>query len=249
MFEPFKKPHILIAHRGYRAIAPENTIYAFSLALGKFDMFEFDVRFTKDNIPIVFHDDNLLRCTNAKDIYNKDSYFVKDFTYEELKKLDNVSWFYKTNPFNMKLSSPPKEKNAIPTLYEVLDFIKKTGFYANLEIKHSHLPEEEVKKIVFSAIREYGLERMIIISSFNHQYIKKIPFYSAPLFEKKAPDNIKRYLLEIEADAYHIDKTLADEKVIKELKSVGIVTNVYTVNVEREKFFKKGVKGVFCDFL
>jgi glycerophosphoryl diester phosphodiesterase len=239
VFEPFKKPHILIAHRGYRAIAPENTIYAFSLALGKFDMFEFDVRFTKDNIPIVFHDEDLLRCTNVKDIYNKSSYFVKDFTYDELKKLDNVSWFYNTNPFNMKLSSIPEEKNAIPTLYEVLEFIKKTGFYANLEIKNSHLPEKEVKKIIFSAIKDYGLEDLLIISSFNHNYIKNIPFYSAPLFEKKVPYDIKRYLLKIKADAYHIDKTLVNEKIIKELNCKGIVTNVYTVNFGREKFFKK----------
>jgi len=56
-----------IAHRGASGVAPENTKIAFVKAL---DMgaraIEFDVQLTRDNVPIVFHDDTLERTTDGR---------------------------------------------------------------------------------------------------------------------------------------------------------------------------------------
>ena len=53
-------PPLIIGHRGASAIAPENTIAAFRLALAAgADGVEFDVRLTRDGIPVVIHGDNL----------------------------------------------------------------------------------------------------------------------------------------------------------------------------------------------
>jgi glycerophosphoryl diester phosphodiesterase len=56
----------LIAHRGYRAHYPENTLLALEAALsaGPCDV-EFDVQLTADGIPVVFHDVELERTTGA----------------------------------------------------------------------------------------------------------------------------------------------------------------------------------------
>ena len=73
----------LIAHRGYFDInkgIPENSIKAFKKAIRYNYMIEFDVRKTKDDKLIVFHDNNLKRCCGI----NKD---IDECTYEELSKL------------------------------------------------------------------------------------------------------------------------------------------------------------------
>lgn len=70
------------AHRGFKTIAPENSLPAFgaAIALGA-DEIEFDVRFTADGVPVSIHDDVLERVSDGKG-------FVGEKTFEELLKLD-----------------------------------------------------------------------------------------------------------------------------------------------------------------
>ena len=58
----------LVAHRGYAKAFPENSLSAFQAAVDCGCMFlELDVQLSSDLVPIVIHDDNLLR-TGSKDI-------------------------------------------------------------------------------------------------------------------------------------------------------------------------------------
>ena len=58
---------IIIGHRGAAGIEPENTIPSIEAAVrAGVDMIEFDVRVTKDNHLIVFHDASLKRMTGLK---------------------------------------------------------------------------------------------------------------------------------------------------------------------------------------
>ena len=81
---------LVIAHRGARGHAPENTLT--SAALGhavKADLWELDVNYTKDYKLVVVHDDTLVRTTNVEEVYpGRPSYRVCDFTLEELGRLD-----------------------------------------------------------------------------------------------------------------------------------------------------------------
>jgi glycerophosphoryl diester phosphodiesterase len=53
---------LIIAHRGASAVAPENTLAAFEAAIrAGADGIEFDVRLTRDGIPIIIHDETLYR--------------------------------------------------------------------------------------------------------------------------------------------------------------------------------------------
>ncbi len=75
-------PPVLIAHRGAMAEAPENTQAAFDIALlRKADGIEFDVRLTADNVPVIFHDDDLLRITGRTGR-------VSDLNYKTLQVYD-----------------------------------------------------------------------------------------------------------------------------------------------------------------
>lgn len=72
----------LIAHRGYhnnKKGIPENSVLAFKKAIDNNYLIELDVRLTKDQKLVVFHDDNLKRVCGV----NKR---VKDLTYRELLK-------------------------------------------------------------------------------------------------------------------------------------------------------------------
>ena len=78
---------IVLAHRGYSAKAPENTMAAFELALAVgADGIELDVHMTRDGEIVVIHDDTLDRTTNGKGP-------VSDQTMAELRELDAGSWF------------------------------------------------------------------------------------------------------------------------------------------------------------
>ncbi len=56
----------IIAHRGYSAIAPENTLSAFNAAIQhQADSIEFDVQLSADGIPVIIHDSTLDRTTNG----------------------------------------------------------------------------------------------------------------------------------------------------------------------------------------
>lgn len=51
----------LLAHRGYAAIAPENTVGAIRSAAATADAIELDVRLSGDGVPVVIHDHDLSR--------------------------------------------------------------------------------------------------------------------------------------------------------------------------------------------
>ncbi len=75
--KPFTE--VYIAHRGLfdRESVPENSRSAFLEAVRKGYAVELDVRLTKDEVPVVFHDESLLRMCGVEKK-------VSDCTYEEL---------------------------------------------------------------------------------------------------------------------------------------------------------------------
>ena len=78
----------LIGHRGVKNLKPENTLEsitkAFDLGL---ECVEIDVKVSKDNIPLLLHDDTLDRTTNGSGL-------VCDFTFDQINHLDAGYFFY-----------------------------------------------------------------------------------------------------------------------------------------------------------
>ena len=59
---------LIIGHRGASAVAPENTMAAFGEAIDVgADGIEFDVRLTRDGVPVVIHDGTLRRTGGLPD--------------------------------------------------------------------------------------------------------------------------------------------------------------------------------------
>ncbi len=231
----------IIAHRGASAYYPENTIPSFegAIAMGA-DMVELDVQLTSDKEVVVFHDEKISRCTNARGS-------IADYTLAQLKKLDAGSWYKK------------KYKNTrIPTLAEVLD-ICKNRIAVNIEIK-----TEAVGKMFFGGIEEKclkiaeksGMRKHMVFSSFDPRavmHLKQIDdtVAVAVLFEKrkygsKLPSDVMDL---IGADAFNCSKSELSNKWMLDITSHGIPVNIYTVDDVRsmKKFIHMGVDGIFTN--
>ena len=70
----------IFGHRGYPAKFAENSLEGFEYALENgADGIEFDVHLTKDQVPVVMHDEKINRTTDGKGN-------IKDYTHEELQQ-------------------------------------------------------------------------------------------------------------------------------------------------------------------
>ncbi len=263
-YESFDKKELIAAHRGWRTIRPENTIAAFEAAVGHFDFIELDLQLTKDDVFIVMHDASLERTTDAalKFPNRKAPYLVADFTLDEIERLDAGSWFLKSDPFGSvangrvdpkSLDSPKSRK--IPTLQETLRFGAAFNMPLNLEIKRMpHRSCEEGAKIFLKELEEFGSTVTVLVSSFDHSYIKRIKeeapqTAAAALFAKSLPIDLEGYLLNLKAEACHAETALAPEVPVSKLLKKGISSALYTVNDKnlRKELFRRGFRALFAD--
>src|SRR5215212_10303508 len=73
---------LIIGHRGASAVALENTMAAFEAAIAAgADGIEFDVRLSRDGVPVIIHDDTLYRTVGLRKR-------VADLTADELRSVD-----------------------------------------------------------------------------------------------------------------------------------------------------------------
>ncbi|KAJ9301300.1 hypothetical protein DTO271G3_1435 [Paecilomyces variotii] len=126
------------AHRGGTGMRTENSLWAFAYAMEVgIDVLEMDVVFTKDGIPVVWHDHEI---TAEKCRGDHVGAFVANLTLEEIK----------TMSCDLQLSEHPQaqvyEDTRIPTLEEVLDLIEcyeNKNVAINIETKLDPLKPNE----------------------------------------------------------------------------------------------------------
>ena len=139
----------LIGHRGVKNLKPENTIEsittAFDLGL---ECVEIDVKVSKDNIPLLLHDDTLDRTTNGSGL-------VCDFTFDQINYLDAGYYFYNS-----------KTDIKVPSLRSVLDLIKRKQKYLNIELKPNKNYEKLNVEKTLQEINKISYDK-IYFSSFD----------------------------------------------------------------------------------
>jgi glycerophosphoryl diester phosphodiesterase len=221
-----------IAHRGARAFAPENTVAAFEKAkmLGC-QMFEMDVRMSKDGKIMVHHDDQLNRCTDVKARFpDRSSYFISDFTYNELCVLDAGSWYIEQlslpgpqrQEFLQTLTDEeltrfvsPQDRTLyasggikVPTLKQALEFAKNADLMVNIELKTQSKKESGLANAVVNLVEFMGVNHRVIISCFDHEQLMSVRqltknIATCVLTGDRMPDP-GEYLQALDADAYNL---------------------------------------------
>jgi glycerophosphoryl diester phosphodiesterase len=182
---------VIVAHRGDSFHAPENTLEASRLAWEAGAVaWELDVQLTRDGVPIVFHDESLLRTTDVATRFAGDprghvGFRVSDFDSDEIRALDAGSWFVgeavrprSARDFGTLDNLDPADVEhfrsgsvCVPTLEEALVFTKEQDWLANVEIKSFPDHPPGLVERTLEVIEATGTADRVLISSFDHDDI------------------------------------------------------------------------------
>ncbi len=146
---------LVIAHRGDSKVAPENTLPAFASAVKVgADLVELDYFHSADGVPVVFHDKDLDRTTNAKQVFGRSKIPIASKTLDELRRLDAGLWFGRQFA-----------GTKIPTLDEALDTIQ-AGSVTLIEHKGG-----DAATCVELLKRKDILDK-VVVQSFDWRYVR-----------------------------------------------------------------------------
>ncbi len=231
----------LIGHRGVKNLCPENTIESINKA---FDLglkyVEIDVKISKDEIPILLHDDKLDRTTNGTgDAVN--------FNYDSLKKLDAGHFFYKK-----------KTNNYIPRLIDIIALCKKRKGNLNIELKPNKNFEIRNVEKIYEITKDID-EIDIFYSSFDMLSFVGISELSPNLNTSFIIDSFDEYSLndlisiskKYNANICGLNIDIVNEEIIKKLKVNNLLVTVYSSSnissSNAELCFNYGVDSIFID--
>lgn len=229
-----KKP-LIIAHRGASLSAPENTIAAFSNAIADgAEGIEFDVRMSKDGVPIVFHDSNLLRIA-GKDVR------VSTIRYSELSEVDVGSWFNTAHP---ALGAAAFSMERIPTLTAVMDLLAGFAGAIYVELKGANKDMSKLAAAVGKVLAGYSNRSALIVKSFNLEAVLQVRAVSqgietAALFKPnimrlmRKESQLINIAKEMEFDRLSIHFSLASKKLMKLADAAGMPVTIWTVDSPR----------------
>lgn len=233
----FRNAPLVIAHRGASVHAPENTIAAFSLAaeIGA-DAVELDAKLTADGQVVVHHDRTLDRTTTGTGP-------LKSRTLEELQRLDAGSHF------NLSYAG-----ERIPTLSEVFRAVADR-LLINIELSNYASPFDCLPEAVVKLVHEFGLEKRVLLSSFNPAGLIKVRKLAPEiqlglLTDAKEPRWLRLFFgMLTPHEAIHPSMTLISEDMIEGQHRQGRWVNVWTVNeLENiKRLVHLGVEGVITD--
>ena len=148
-----------LAHRGASALAPENTIEAFRLAVeAGAGGLELDVHMTRDGHIVVIHDATVDRTTSGNGA-------VSEMTLDELRRLDAGHNF---SPDGGPARPYRGRGVRVPTLEEVLEEFPAVA--VNIEIKAGTPGIEET---VLGVLREANALRRALVVSTLHDVVKR----------------------------------------------------------------------------
>ncbi|PLS02579.1 glycerophosphodiester phosphodiesterase family protein [Neobacillus cucumis] len=251
----------VIAHRGASAYGPEHTLAAYKQAMTmKADYVEFDLQMTKDGQLIAMHDETLARTTNAKELYpNRAPWRVKDFTLEEIKRLDAGSWFNKAYPDKAKKEYIGQH---VPTLEEAIEFVKqhgngKVGLYMETKAPNVYPGMEE--KVIEILKRTNVLDSdKLFLESFSEDSLRKlktlapkvklIQLYTGGMLAGK---DVYQEMLRISDYASGVgpSKELVVPKLMEAAHQNHLLVHPWTVNSEDDmvNLLSLGVDGEFTN--
>ena len=210
----------LIAHRGAKNRAPENTLAAINEAARCGAVWvELDVQLTKDNVPVLIHDRTLDRTTNG-------SGAIKSIDSNSLTSLDAGYWF-----------DARYTGEKVPLLLDALDLCRELDLGVNLEIKAYDTSIHNTVLHTLSVVNEFRreFEEKLLFSSFDIEVLSTLknlsPNSPRGLLVDKFHDDLAADLLSCDCFSIHpAISFLKSRATIEKVVSFDVPIIPYTVN-------------------
>jgi len=233
----------LIGHRGDKHLSPENTINSIELAkkIG-LNWVEFDVKISKDQIPILFHDDSLERTTNGVGL-------PIDYNYKDLKKLDAGYFFYKQDT-----------EIYIPTFQDILLLTEIKNININIQLKPNEGFELENVRAIAKTIKNSKFSNEYYFSSFDWKSLiamkEIIPNANYGLLIDEFNNNVTLDDMLIISGKYNffccgLNNKIINSDIIEKVSQNNLILNTYSKNNievdEAKDLWTMGINSIFID--
>jgi glycerophosphoryl diester phosphodiesterase len=208
----------VIGHRGAASCAPENTLAGLcrAAALGC-RWVEFDLRLTRERLPVLLHDNRLERTTDGRGS-------VARLPLAALRGCDAGSRF-----------SPAFAGEPIPTLAEAVSLLGELGLGANIELKAGR-PAGVVGSVVAGELTRLWPASLPapLISSFSPASLSAArdaaPQFARGLLWRRVPRDWRRRAAALGCGSLHVDQRWLDAATVAEIRAAGYSVLAYTVN-------------------
>jgi glycerophosphoryl diester phosphodiesterase len=239
---------LVFAHRGGRALGPENTLVAFDLGVAAgADGLELDVHLARDGRVVVIHDPTLDRSTRATGP-------VADRTAAELAAVEA------TPRFGINLEAAWTGPRAgVPTLDEVLARYRNVALI--IEMKGER---PELGPAVVAAVRAAGAETWVCLGSFSSQILdaarRAAPELATGASAAEGLRALKRSWFGLSPGrglpyrAFQVPLTsgrmrVVSRRFVRAVHRAGCAVQVWTVNdpAEMRRLLDWGVDGLITD--
>lgn len=227
-----------MGHRGACALAPENTIASFKLAVEQgADFIELDAKLSSDGVVMVIHDPTVDRTTNGTGTVNQ-------MTLAQLKELDAGA------KFDIKYVG---EK--IPTLDEVFKAVGK-DIFINVELTNYASQTDQLIPKVAELVKANGLEERVLFSSFLpgnlkwiHQLLPDAPVGLLCLGGFAGIFSRSFFAMSVSPHMIHPHLVDVNPKYVAKEHKRGRRVHTWTVNYEDDvrRVVSAGVDGIFTD--
>ena len=219
---------LVIGHRGAGGEKPENSIAAIRACITSgADMIEFDVRVTRDRIPVLGHDFHMYRTNRKID-------FIARHTLTELTKRTAGS----EHP-TVTLDAALKE-----TFGKIL---------INIEVKE-YRAITPVLDVLKQYLKKKSDWELVIFSSFNPLVLRKIrrraPHASLAMLHYHNPLTFMAWQIPLRLSAVGFHRLHLSRFAIAVAKRLGVFTYVYTVNRPDsiQRLYQQGIDGFVTDY-
>ena len=237
-----KEERILVtAHRGNSVDFPENTLLSMTEAVkAGTDFIEFDLRSTSDNVPILLHDETLVRTADVPGT-------PEEKTLAEIKKL-NASWYR-----HMRRQSAPLDFQVeIPTFEEILDALSdKAAMNIQMYLKNPAALKEACR--LYKKYDMYDRGYMTIadeaVVEAVHAIDKDIAICLTPGWNERITEKNQRRCAELGCRFFQPIRSTLTPELLQLSRELGLRANAFYADTESDfaGLYNMGVQGIMTN--
>ena len=195
------------------------------------DGIEFDVRLSRDGVPVVIHDETLYRTAQRSD-------YISNLSAEELAGVNVGKWFA-----TQRHTTDDYSNEILPSLRQLLDHFSSADSLLYLELKCSPKETEKVVSVTCDVLNGYSGAERVIVECFDLKVISELKslaphLKTAALFQPgvvrphfwSSANRLVDEAKSVDADEIALHYKLAHDRTIEAAHRAGLKVVIWTVD-------------------